>query len=53
MDMKQRAVEAEQLLFEADRASAFITGSEAVMEAIKSANVEWIWLSPIPHYAAE
>jgi pyruvate ferredoxin oxidoreductase alpha subunit len=47
MDMKQRAVEAEQLLFEAERTSAFITGSEAVMEAIKRANVDMAIAYPI------
>ena len=47
MDRVQRPVEASQLLFEAERAPAFITGSEAVMEAIKRANVDMAIAYPI------
>ncbi|MBS4029956.1 MAG: ferredoxin oxidoreductase [Clostridiales bacterium] len=47
MDRVQRPVEASQLLFESERAPAFITGSEAVMEAIKRANVDMAIAYPI------
>ena len=43
----QRPVEASQLLFESERSPAFITGSEAVMEAIKRANVDMAIAYPI------
>ena len=47
MDKVQRPVEASQLLFESERSPAFITGSEAVMEAIKRANVDMAIAYPI------
>ncbi|MCW3489377.1 transketolase C-terminal domain-containing protein [Dethiobacter alkaliphilus] len=47
MDKVQNAVDATELLFEAERSSAFITGSEAVMEAIKRANVDMAIAYPI------
>jgi len=45
--VKQRAVSAEELLFAAPRKQAFITGSEAVAEAVKRANVEMAIAYPI------
>jgi pyruvate ferredoxin oxidoreductase alpha subunit len=47
MDRVQHSVDARQLLFEAERTPAFITGSEAVMEAIKRANVDIAIAYPI------
>ncbi len=47
MDKVQRPIEASQLLFESERSPAFITGSEAVMEAIKRANVDMAIAYPI------
>lgn len=47
MDKVQRPVEASQLLFESGRSPSFITGSEAVMEAIKRANVDMAIAYPI------
>lgn len=47
MDRVQRPVDATELLFEAERASAFMTGSEAVMEAVKRANVDMAIAYPI------
>jgi len=47
MDSVQHSVDARQLLFEAERTPAFITGSEAVMEAIKRANVDMAIAYPI------
>lgn len=47
MTIQQRVVEAEHLLFEATRKNAFITGSEAVAEAVKRANVDMAIAYPI------
>ena len=47
MTIQQRVVEAEHLLFEATRKKAFITGSEAVAEAVKRANVDMAIAYPI------
>ena len=47
MTIQQRVVDAEYLLFQADREKAFITGSEAVAEAIKRANVDMAIAYPI------
>lgn len=47
MSKEQQAVSGENLLFEAPRAQAFITGSEAVAEAIKRANVDMAIAYPI------
>lgn len=47
MSKEQRVVEPAYLLFEAERKSAFITGSEAVAEAIKRANVDMAIAYPI------
>jgi pyruvate ferredoxin oxidoreductase alpha subunit len=44
---EQKVVEPEYLYFEAERASQFITGSEAVREAIKRANVDIAIAYPI------
>ena len=46
-ETKQRPVDAHELLFEVKRTPAFITGSEAVMEAIKRANVDMAIAYPI------
>jgi len=43
----QRAVTADELLLNAERAKAFITGSEAVAEAVKRANVDMAIAYPI------
>ncbi len=45
--VEQRVVDPDFLLFEAPRASQFITGSEAVKEAIKRANVDMAIAYPI------
>lgn len=45
--IEQRVVEPEHLFFEAKRESKFITGSEAVKEAIKRANVDMAVSYPI------
>jgi len=45
--MKQQIVDAKHLLFEAERASVFITGSEAVAEAVKRANIDMAVAYPI------
>ncbi len=47
MTIQQQVVEPEYLLFEAEREKAFITGSEAVAEAVKRANVEMAIAFPI------
>ncbi len=47
MMIQQREVSAEHLLFEAPREEVFITGSEAVAEAIKRANVDMAIAYPI------
>lgn len=47
MSKEQRVAEPEYLLFEAERNSTFITGSEAVAEAIKRANVDMAIAYPI------
>ncbi|MBS4022628.1 MAG: ferredoxin oxidoreductase [Dethiobacter sp.] len=47
MGSAQRPVSAEHLMFEAARIPAFITGSEAVMEAVKRANVDMAIAYPI------
>jgi pyruvate ferredoxin oxidoreductase alpha subunit len=47
MAVKQSAVSADELLFAAPRKQAFITGSEAVAEAVKRANVEMAIAYPI------
>ena len=46
-EIKQRIVEPEYLFFEAKREPRFITGSEAVREAIKRANVDMAISYPI------
>jgi len=45
--MEQKVVAPEQLFFEAEREEQFITGSEAVREAIKRANVDMAISYPI------
>jgi len=47
MDNAQHPVSAEHIIFEAPRTPAFITGSEAVMEAVKRANVDMAIAYPI------
>jgi pyruvate ferredoxin oxidoreductase alpha subunit len=47
MQEKQMIVTADHMFFEASREEAFITGSEAVMEAIKRANVDMAIAFPI------
>ncbi len=47
MKKQQQVVEAEYLLFQAERKTAFITGSEAVAEAIMRANVDMAVAYPI------
>lgn len=47
MSKEQRVVDPAYLLFEAARTSAFITGSEAVAEAVKRANVDMAIAYPI------
>lgn len=47
MREEQQAVNAEYMLFTAPRSQAFITGSEAVMEAVKRANVDMAIAYPI------
>jgi pyruvate ferredoxin oxidoreductase alpha subunit len=47
MTIEQRVVEPAHLFFEAERAPAFITGSEAVAEAVKRANVDMAIAYPI------
>ena len=47
MNIEQRNVSPEYILFEAPREKAFITGSEAVAEAVKRANIDMSIAYPI------
>jgi pyruvate ferredoxin oxidoreductase alpha subunit len=47
MSRYRKAVNADTLLFDADRIESFITGSEAVAEAVKRANVDMAIAYPI------
>ena len=47
MNDSQRTVDPDYLLFEAPRSSRFITGSEAVAEAVKRANIDMAVAYPI------
>ena len=47
INQTQRAVSADELLLSAERAKSFITGSEAVAEAVKRANVDMAIAYPI------
>ena len=47
MRQDQKVVNADYLLFDAPRKESFITGSEAVAEAIKRANIDMAVAYPI------